>query len=62
MCVYSALVEPILCYTDTECGELLATSSKTLQRLQNRTARIVLRRDSSKDSFNVLGWTKLEKT
>ena len=41
-------------------GELSATSSKTLQRLQNRAACIVLRRDSSKDTFNVLGWTKLE--
>jgi len=55
-CVYSTLIEPILCYTDTMWGELSATSSKTLQRLQNRAARIVLRRDS----FNVLGWTKLE--
>ena len=31
-----------------------------LQRLQNHTARIVLRRDSCKDAFNVLGWTELE--
>ena len=41
-------------------GEPSATSSKTLQRLQNRAARIVLRRDSSKDTFNVLGWAELE--
>jgi len=41
-------------------GELSATSGKTLQHLQNRAARIVLRRDSSKDTFNVLGWIKLE--
>ena len=41
-------------------GELSATSSQNLQRLQNHAARIVLRRDSSKDAFNVLGWTKLE--
>ena len=40
--------------------ELSATSTKTLQRLQNRAARIVLRRDSSKDTFNVLGWAELE--
>ena len=53
-------MEPILCYTDTVWGELSATSSKTLQRLQNRAARIVLRRDSSKDTFNVLGWAELE--
>ena len=31
-----------------------------LQRLQNRAARIVLRRDSSKDTFNALGWAELE--
>ena len=59
-CVCNTLIEPILCYTDTEFGELSATSSKTLQRLQNRAARIVLRRDSCKDTFNVLRWTKLE--
>ena len=59
-CVYNTLIEPILCYTDTVWGELSATSSKDLQRLQNRAARIVLRRDSSKDTFNVLGWVELE--
>ena len=41
-------------------GELSATSSKILQRLQNRAVPIVLRRDSSKDTFNVLGWVELE--
>ena len=46
--------------TDTVWDELSATSSQNLQRLQNRAARIVLRRDFSKDAFNVLGWTKLE--
>ena len=45
----------------TVWGELSATSAKSLQRLQNRTARIVFRRDSSKDTFNVLGWTELEQ-
>ena len=50
----------MLCYTDTVWGELSATSSKTLQRLQNRAARIVLRRNSSKATFNVLRQIKLE--
>ena len=36
--VYKTLIEPILCYTDTAWGELSATSSNTLQRLQNRAA------------------------
>ena len=59
-CVYNTLIEPILLYTDTIWGELLATSSKILQWLQNCTPRIVLRCDSSKDTFNVLGWVELE--
>jgi len=50
----------ILPQTDTGWGELSATSNITLQCLQNRAARIVLRRDSSKDTLNVLGWTELE--
>ena len=50
----------MLCYTDTVWDELLSTSSKTLQRLQNRAACIVLRRDSFKDTSNVLGWVELE--
>ncbi|PFX24880.1 hypothetical protein AWC38_SpisGene10529 [Stylophora pistillata] len=54
-CVYNTVIKPILCYTDTVWVELSATSSKTLQRLQNRAARIVLWHDSSKDTFNVLG-------
>ena len=29
-------------------------------RLQNRAARIILKRDSSRDTFNVLGWADLE--
>ena len=61
-CVYNTLIEPILCYTDTVWGELCATSSQKLQCLENRAACIILRRDSSKDAFNVLGWTKLETT
>ena len=44
----------------SESEWLSATSSKNLLRLQNRAARIVLRRDSFKDTFNVLGWAELE--
>ena len=54
------IIEPILSYTDTAWGELSVGSSKSLQRLQNRAARIILKRDSSRDTFNVLGWTDLE--
>ena len=59
-CVYNTLIDPILSYTDTAWGELSVGSSKSLQRLQNRAARIILKRDSSRDTFNVLGWADLE--
>ena len=59
-CVYNTLIEQILSYTDTAWGELSVGSSKSLQRLQNRAARIILKRDSSRGTFNVLGWTDLE--
>ena len=58
--VYNTFIEPILCYTDTAWGELSATSSKTLQRLQNRATRIVLRRDFCKDTLIFLGWAELQ--
>ena len=54
-CVYNTLIEPILSYTDTAWGELSVASSKSLQWLQNRAARIIQRRDSFRDSFNTLG-------
>ena len=59
-CVYNTLIEPILSYTDTSLRELSAASSKSLQRLQNRAAHIIRRRDSSRDSLSTLGWFDLE--
>ena len=59
-CVYNTLIEPILYYNDTAWGELSATSSKTLQRLQNCATRIILRRNFWKDTFSVLGWAELQ--
>ena len=59
-CLYNTLIEPILCYNDTAWGELSATSSKTLQRLQNRATRIILRRNFCKDTFSFLGWAELQ--
>ena len=49
---FITLIEPILSYTDTAWGELSAASSKSLQRLQNRAARIIQRGDSSRDSLS----------
>ena len=47
-CVYNTPYrEPLLCFTDTAWGKRSATSSRILQRLQNRAARIVLKLDSS---------------
>ena len=59
-CVYNTLIEQILSYTDTAWGELSVASSKSFQRLQNRAARIIQKRDSFRDSFNALGWVDLE--
>ena len=59
-CVYNTLIEQILSYTDTAWGELSVASSKSFQRLQNRAACIIQKRDSFRDSFNALGWVDLE--
>ena len=62
-CVYRSVIEPVFNYTDTAMpGEQYHIGcSKNLQQLQNRAARITLRRDSSRDTFDILKWTDLEK-
>ena len=52
---FITLIELILSYTDTAWGEISTASTKRLQRLQNRAARIIQRRDSSRDSLSILG-------
>ena len=59
-CVYNCLVLPVLCYTDTAWGELSVECKSRLQRLQNRAARIIVRRDSSSEALKTLGWPNLE--
>ena len=59
-CVYSCLVLPVLCYTDTAWGELSVECKSRLQRLQNRAARIIVRLDSSSEALKTLGWPNLE--
>ena len=59
-CVYNCLVLPVLCYTDTAWGELSVEYKSRLQRLQNRAAHIIVRRDSSSEALKTLGWPNLE--
>ena len=59
-CVYRSVIEPVFNYKDTAWGTISIGCSKNLQKLQNRAARIILRRESSRDIFNILKWTGLE--
>ena len=59
-CVYRSVIEPVFNYTDTAWGTMSIGCSKNLQKLQNRAARIILRRASSRDTFDILKWTDLE--
>ena len=54
-CIYNCLVLPVLCYTDTAWGELSVECKSRLQRLQNRAACIIVRRDSSSEALKTLG-------
>ena len=58
--VYNCLILPTLTYADAVWGELSVTCSDNLQRLQNRAARIIMRRDSSSEALNNLGWSDLK--
>ena len=58
-CVYNCLLLPVLCYTDTAWGELSVECKSRLQRLQNRAARLIVRRDSTSESLKSLGWPNL---
>ena len=60
-CVYNCLMfKTVPCYTDTAWGELSVECKSRLQRLQNRAARIIVRRDSSSEALKTLGWPNLE--
>ena len=51
---------PVLCYTYTAWGELSVECKSRLQRLQNRAARIIVRRDSTSEALKTLGRPNLE--
>ena len=71
-CVYHGVIEPVFNNTDTAkkrinvvvvvvaWGTISIGCGKNLQKLQNRAARIILRRESSRDTFDILKWTDLE--
>ena len=43
-CIYNTIVQPIFDYTDVVWSELPVECSQSLQKLQNRAARIILQR------------------
>ena len=57
--VYTSLVQPLFDYADVAWGEISEGCCKELQRLQNRAARIILRKKTSKDILRVLNWLSL---
>ena len=59
-CVYRSVIEPVFNYTDSAWGTISIGRSKNLQKLQNRDTHIILRRDSSRDTFDILKWADLE--
>ena len=52
-------MQPIFDYTDVVWSELPAGCSQSLQQLQNRAARIILQRESSRNTFDILNWVEL---
>ena len=57
--VYTSLVQPLFDYADVAWGEISEGCCKELQRLQNRAAGIILRKNTSNDTFYELNWLNL---
>ena len=57
--VYTSLLQPLFDYTDVAWGEISKGFCKELHCLQNRAARITLRKNTSNDTFCVLNWLNL---
>ena len=60
LCVFNTLIEHVFTYVDVVWSELSLECSTSLQRLQNRAARIIAKCDSSTKAFNKLNWKNLE--
>ena len=58
-CIHNTIVQPIFDYTDVVWSELPVGCSQSLQKLQNRAARIILQRESSRNTFDILNWVEL---
>ena len=56
--IYKAFILPNLNYCDIRWSSVGTTLAKRLDRLQKRTARVVLREGSNNDPVSHLGWTK----
>ena len=54
--VYTSLLQPSFHYADVAWEKILEGWRKELYRLQNRAAWIILRKNTSNDSFCVLNW------
>ena len=59
-CIFDALVQLLLGYTDTALGNLGSGASQELERLRNWGARIVLQERSFENTFRNLNSIKLE--
>ena len=57
--VYTSLLQPLFDYADVARGEISEGCCKELHRLQNRAARIILRENTSNDTFCALNWLNL---
>ena len=58
--VYTSLLQPSFDYDDVVWGEISEGCCKELHRLQNRAAGIIiLRKNTSNDTFCVLNWLNL---
>ena len=57
--VYTSLLHPLFDYADVAWQGISEGCCKELHRLQNRAARIILRKNTSNDTFCVLNWLNL---
>ena len=57
--VQTSIMQPLFDYADDAWGEISEECCNELQRLQNRAARIILRRKTSKNAFHLLNWLSL---
>ena len=57
--VYTSLLHPLFDYADVAWEGISEGCCKELHRLENRAARIIIRKNTSNDTFCVLNWLNL---